>query len=306
MKRSRLPDFGCAAGMQAPGTPTDEAERLSALYRLKLLDTAPTDSFDRVTRMAAKALGMPIVLVSLVDSDRQWFKSAVGLEAKQTSREISFCGHVVFERRPLIVNDATADPRFAGNPLVTGAPYVRAYMGMPLFTLDQQPIGTLCAIDTLMRIFTADELSTLREFAHILEDSIHATELVAQSDSVLRYACGRERLFRDTFEYAAIGIVHISANGRMHRVNQQASTLLGYTKVELLGIPFPALFDAEAAGEHERLFEQLAAQEIRDYGLDTCLRSRDGARVPVHLSVARGNVSEDQLDYYIMTLGSHG
>jgi hypothetical protein len=73
-----------------------------------------------------------------------------------------------------------------------------------------------------------------------------------------------------------------------------------------LGIPFPALFDAEAAGEHERLFEQLAAQEIGDYGLDTCLRSRDGARVPVHLSVARGNVSEDQLDYYIMTLGSHG
>jgi len=124
-----LPSSKTAAlPMVAPQMPADEAQRLAALQRLALLDTPATESFDRITRLAAKALGVPMLLVSLVDADRQWFKSCVGLDATQTSRDVSFCGHVVFERRTLVVPDAARDPRFAGNPLVTGPPYVRAYL----------------------------------------------------------------------------------------------------------------------------------------------------------------------------------
>ncbi len=128
--------------MEPPRTPTDEADRLLALYHLRLLDTPPSESFDRITRLASKMLDVPMSLVSLVDKDRQWFKSAVGLDVPETPREVSFCGHVIFERCPLVVRDATADLRFAGNPLVTRAPHIRAYLCVPLFTLAKQPIGT--------------------------------------------------------------------------------------------------------------------------------------------------------------------
>ena len=126
--------------MQVPPVPIDEEQRLAALHRLLLLDTPAEESFDRVTRLASVALGVPIMLVSLVDENRQWFKSCIGLGVTETSREVSFCGHVVYERRPLNIADATRDPRFADNPLVTGAPYIRAYLGFPLFTVDAQPI----------------------------------------------------------------------------------------------------------------------------------------------------------------------
>ena len=133
--------------MKIPPLPIDESERLLALHRLGVLDTAASESIDRITHLAARMLQVPIMLVSLVDANRQWFKSCVGLAAKETSRDISFCGHVVFERTPLVIADATLDPRFADNPLVTGVPHIRAYMGIPLFTLELHPVGTLCAID---------------------------------------------------------------------------------------------------------------------------------------------------------------
>jgi GAF domain-containing protein len=143
--------------MKVAGIPLDESERLLALHRLGLLDTPPTDSLDRITRVAARALQVPILLVSLVDSDRQWFKSRVGLETAQTSREVSFCSHAVLARRPLVVPDTELDERFADNPLVIGAPYVRAYLGVPLFTGNDQPIGTLCAMDTRPRNFNDEQ-----------------------------------------------------------------------------------------------------------------------------------------------------
>jgi GAF domain-containing protein len=124
--------------------------------------------------------------LSLIDESRQWIKSCVGLDLQETARDISFCGHVVFERRPMIVADATRDARFAGNPLVTGTPHIRAYMGIPLFTLDGQPIGTLCAIDVQTREFRSLEIETLTKFARIVEETIHARELAAQTAALLR------------------------------------------------------------------------------------------------------------------------
>jgi GAF domain-containing protein len=179
-----------------PPIPADEAERLLALHRLGILDTLPSESFDRITRLAAHALRVPILLLSLIDESRQWFKSCVGLDVTETSRDISFCGHVVFERRPIVVPDALQDVRFAHNPLVTGPPNIRSYMGIPLFTLDGQPIGTLCAIDVQPRYFRSQEIEILTMFAKIVEETIHAKELAAQTAAVLQVATDRERSSR--------------------------------------------------------------------------------------------------------------
>jgi GAF domain-containing protein len=169
-------------GMQPPGLPVNEAQRLTALRCSGLLDSAPSESFDRITWLTAEILDVPIALVSLVDANRQWFKSRVGLDASETPREVSFCAHAVHSRELLNVPDATRDPRFAGNPLVTGVPHIRAYVGVPLLSRDGHAIGTLCAIDTRPRSFFERHLKALTHLARILEDTIHAGELAMAAE----------------------------------------------------------------------------------------------------------------------------
>jgi GAF domain-containing protein len=156
--------------------PINEGERLTALRDLCLLDSRPAASFDRVTRLTAVALDVPICLISLVDEHRQWFLSRVGLDASETPREVSFCAHGVYECRPLIVPDALQDNRFAKNPLVTGNPNIRAYAGFPIYTCSGHALGTLCAIDTKARDFSETQLNVLRDCTFIVEDLIQERE----------------------------------------------------------------------------------------------------------------------------------
>jgi diguanylate cyclase (GGDEF)-like protein len=151
--------------MQIPDIPVDEARRLTALHATRLLGSAPEEAFDRITRMAARLLDAPTALVSLVDTDVQWFKSRCGLEATETPRDISFCGHAILEHEPLVVGDATKDPRFHDNPLVTGEPHIRFYAGVPLYSVDRMPLGTLCVIDREPRQLGSEELDLLRQLA---------------------------------------------------------------------------------------------------------------------------------------------
>src|SRR6059058_453252 len=111
--------------MPAALIPPDEFERQELLRSLKILDTAPEPVFDQVTRLASRLLGVPIAVFSLIDQDRQWFKSRIGLDVQETPREQAFCAHAILERAPLVVPDATADPRFTDNALVTGSPNIR-------------------------------------------------------------------------------------------------------------------------------------------------------------------------------------
>jgi GAF domain-containing protein len=131
--------------------PPDEERRLTALRHLGLLDTPPEERFDRLTRLAAAILDVPTALVSLVDSDRQWFKSGYGDGPRETPRDASFCAHAVASRTALVVPDALEDPRFADNPLVSGDPRVRFYAGQPLILPDGSCVGTVCLVDTRPR-----------------------------------------------------------------------------------------------------------------------------------------------------------
>jgi diguanylate cyclase (GGDEF)-like protein/PAS domain S-box-containing protein len=272
--------------MKAANIPSDESERLLALHRLGLMDTAPTESLDRITGVAARTLDVPILLVTLLDSDRQWFKSRVGLEMAQTSREVSFCSHAVFERRPLIVRNAQSDERFADNPLVTGVPYIRAYLGIPLFTSDNQPVGTLCAIDTRPRDFNDGHIEVLQSFARLVEDSIRARELAIQTQGMLQHARDRERLFRETFELAAVGIAHMSLDGKPLRVNRRACEIVGYTEEELRTIPFVDLTHPEEVAVSVEHFQQMCAGATDSYRLEKRFLRKDGTYVWVDLSVS--------------------
>jgi len=141
--------------------PTNELQRLVALMSCDVLDTAPEQSFDDTTRLASRLCDAPIALVSLVDCDRQWFKSRVGLDAEQTPREHAFCAYTILGDSPLVIEDATRDPRTAENPLVTGAPGLRAYAGVPLILSDGQAVGTLCVLDLEPRSFSGRQLDDL-------------------------------------------------------------------------------------------------------------------------------------------------
>lgn len=152
--------------------PADEDERLSALRALLLLDTPPEERFDRLARFVAEQLDVPIALLTLVDGQRQWFKARVGIDATETPRDISFCGHAIMKNDLFIVEDASRDPRFSDNPLVTGDPHIRFYAGAPLSAPGGHRIGTLCVIDTVPRTLGPVELSILDALRRLANETV--------------------------------------------------------------------------------------------------------------------------------------
>ncbi|MBU0927815.1 MAG: sensor domain-containing diguanylate cyclase [Spirochaetes bacterium] len=159
--------------MIAPAIPEDEGARLSALRDLRILDTPAEDRFDLLTRLASRVFKVPIALVSLVDENRQWFKSCVGLDVPETSREVSFCGHAILQDGVFVIEDALLDDRFRDNPLVVGSPGIRFYAGRPL-RVEGRKIGTLCLIDTEPRKRSDLDLSVLDDLARLTERELCA------------------------------------------------------------------------------------------------------------------------------------
>jgi phosphoribosyl 1,2-cyclic phosphodiesterase/CheY-like chemotaxis protein len=160
--------------------PEDEDQRLSALHRLAILDTEPEERFDKLTRIAAALFDVPIALISMVDENRQWFKSAYGTNVCESPRDMSFCAHAILAPTVMVVPDALLDPRFAENPVVVNEPRVRFYAGCPLVTNDSC-VGTLCLIDTRPRELNATTIRLLEDLADLVQQELHRTEALAHA-----------------------------------------------------------------------------------------------------------------------------
>ncbi|NKB36649.1 MAG: diguanylate cyclase [Gammaproteobacteria bacterium] len=168
--------------MKKPDLPEDEPERLTTLRALGILDSPPDEHFDRITRLAKKLFEVPIALISLVDENRQWFKSCIGLNVSETGRDISFCGHAILGSDLFIINNASEDERFADNPLVLNEPYIRFYAGCPLKAPNGQKLGTLCIIDQEPRSFDKSDLEALVDLASMVESEIAAMQLATSDE----------------------------------------------------------------------------------------------------------------------------
>jgi GAF domain-containing protein len=162
--------------MQRPAYPENEEERVKILRELLILDTPPEERFDSITAYCQSRFGVEIALVSLIDANRQWFKSACGLDAKETPREISFCGHAILANKVMIVKDTKKDSRFHDNPLVEGSPYIRFYAGAPLVLSSGYAVGTLCLIDSKPKFLEPEEIAHLETMAKLVVEELEKTK----------------------------------------------------------------------------------------------------------------------------------
>jgi adenylate cyclase len=229
--------------LQAAPKPANETDRLHALDQYNILDTPAEAAFDDLTRLAASICGTPIALVSLIDHNRQWFKSKVGIDASETPRELAFCAHAILQPEDvLIVPNALEDERFAGNPLVTAAPDIRFYAGNPLVTPDGFPIGTLCVIDRIPRNLTPEQLEALRilgrQVITQMELRLNVSRLERQ---IKRYQQVEDKLRAsdqqvvDLLESMNDGFFALDRQWRFTYINRKAAEVLQRKIEELLG-----------------------------------------------------------------------
>jgi len=220
--------------MSAAPIPENEAQRLEALRALKLLDTPPEERFDRITRLAARILGVPIALIALIDEKRQFLKSCYGLRMTETIRETAFCAHTIAENKQLVVPDAKMEPRFADNPFVTGDPHVRFYAGHPISAPDGSLVGTLAVIDRQPRIPSAEDLQALRDLAMWVQTEMYADESVRQrqrqTEEKLRLS---EARFREVVDIPGKFVWETTLEGKTIFVSDRVEEVLGYSPVEM-------------------------------------------------------------------------
>ncbi|MFM2091183.1 MAG: hypothetical protein RLZZ127_1672, partial [Planctomycetota bacterium] len=223
--------------MQTPDDHPCELERIALLRRCGILDTAPEPEFDGLTALAAGIAGTPIALVSLIDSARQWFKSRHGIDATETPRSVSFCGHAILDaERPFVVEDGTLDPRFCDNPLVTGGPRVVFYAGIPLHAgPDRLPVGTLCVIDHVPRSIDPERLAQLGLLGRQVELLIDLRLRQRRTEERLITVARDEERIRSVIAAMDEGLVVQGRDGAITACNPAAERILGLDADQLMG-----------------------------------------------------------------------
>ena len=207
--------------------PPNENERLKALAEYAIMDTATEEQFERLTKLAAIICEVPIAVITLLDSERQWFKSVVGLDAKQTPRTISFCQHAIMDTTTFVVENATKDERFKENPLVTSAPDIRFYAGKPLVDDNGYALGTLCVIDSVPKQLNKTQLLALETLAAEVMDQIKSRK---KQKELAEY----EKLFNLSLDMICIA----GTDGFFKKVNPAFTTTLGWSSEDLLNHSF--------------------------------------------------------------------
>ncbi len=216
--------------MKLAPIPPDDATRLEALRRYRILDTAPEEVFNAVARLASTICQTPIAALSFVDEKRQWFKAEIGLNASETQRDVSFCGHAISERDVMVVPDAREDERFADNPFVTGELGLRFYAGAPLITPEGHALGTLCVIDRIPRELRPDQEEALAALSQQVIAQLEASRKLAD-----QAAEATERRFHRLLESALDIITVLGADGCFRYQSPALQRVLGYSTEELTG-----------------------------------------------------------------------
>ncbi len=226
-----------------PPLPVDEETRLEALHRYQVLDSPPEKEFDDITLLASQICGAPIALISLIDTDRQWFKSKIGITDGQTSRDIAFCAHGILQAEVFVVKDAQKDARFVDNPMVTGDAMIRFYAGAPLVTSDGQALGMLCVKDQVPRDLTPDQKAALQALSRQVVALLEARRTGAE----LRQTVSQLKRVQSELAWNAAVLeaqVHSSIDGILIVDKNRKTILQNQRLVELFDMP------QEMAGEH--------------------------------------------------------
>jgi len=288
--------------MQKPQIPSNESDRQIALERYNILDTLPEQEYDDLTQLAASICGTPIALISLIDRDRQWFKSRVGIDVSETLRDISFCAHAVANAAMLQVNDTLQDPRFADNPLVVDDPHIRFYAGIPLRTSDSFILGTLCVIDRQPRDLTPTQIQQLEALSRLVISQLElrrnnqASKLLVSVLETSKKVAMLQQAILDSVNFA---IIATDLQGTIQSFNSGAELMLGYEAVEIIGKNLTVFHDIREITERSQQLSAELNQPI-EIGFEvltakvkfgevfekewTCV-CKNGDRIPVLLSI---------------------
>lgn len=260
--------------MKTPAIPINEPDRLATLHSYGILDTLPEKELDDLTLLAAEICGSPIALISLVDSDRQWFKAKVGLDTSETPRSISFCGHAIAEGKTFIVPDATQDHRFVDNPLVIQAPFIRFYAGAPLTTAEGYILGTLCVIDHQPKTLTAQQIQQLETLSRLV---ISQLELRLKNQSA--------RLLAAIVESSDDAMITTTLQGIITSWNPAAVRLLGYSSTEAIGQSMAMLVPPDRLNEQTQIRIRLKQGERIEH-FETVYRCKNGNQIEVSTTIS--------------------
>lgn len=287
--------------MRAPPTPEDEDRRLAGVRRLLLEETDGERLFAPLLRQAAARLEVPIAVVSVIDHDHQRLLGAYGACHRRIPREVSLCAHAIATpQHTTIVEDATGDPRFADNPLVTGEPGVRFYAGIPLTLEDGLAVGTLSVMDTRPCRFDADRIRALEDFAGLAGHILRTEFLRGDYDATRSAHEHQSRKLHAVLETAAAGIIQIDAGGLIESFNPAAERLFGYSAAEVLGHNVSMLMPDPWASQHDDYLRHYQATgEARIIGIGREVRGlhRDGHTFPMQLAVS--SIRIDGEEHYI-------
>ncbi len=281
--------------MKSP-LPQNEAERLKALQAYAILDTPPDAAFDDMVELASLICDTPMALVTLVDEDRQWFIAKIGVTLTETPRELAFCAHTILQKDVMVVLDATADPRFAENPLVTSAPGLRFYAGAPLITPAGHAVGSLAVLDTQpRREFGEDQRKALQALSRQVIAQLELRQRVLAQHRVVAAGARQletvERRHRAILDAALDAIITIDASGAIVEFNPAAQRIFGYTSDEVLGRSMSEVIVPPLQREHHErgmaafLKQGHAATLARV--MEVAARRRDGSEFPAEVSILR-------------------